>query len=114
MLTILSLVGAGMGHLSQIVWKSTPSIGCATIGCSDGGLANTGPDITPWFTVSNYNPVENSQSLVVLAALVAEVAKENTPGERGDFGMNGVIARPMMADSTRKACRPKGRPSVNS
>ena len=58
------------------------------------GLANTGPDIAPWFTLCNYSPVGNSQGKfgeniakprgdpVVLVALVAKVARENTPGKR--------------------------------
>jgi hypothetical protein len=28
------------GHFSQIVWQSSTNIGCATIDCSAGGLAN--------------------------------------------------------------------------
>ncbi|SMR53457.1 unnamed protein product [Zymoseptoria tritici ST99CH_1E4] len=41
------------GHFSQIVWKSTGRIGCATIGCPNG-LANVGSNVPPWFTVCNY------------------------------------------------------------
>jgi hypothetical protein len=44
------------GHFSQIVWKSTTSVGCATVDCSAGGLANTGAGVSPWFTVCNYSP----------------------------------------------------------
>ena len=90
------------------------------------GLANTGPDIAPWFTLCNYSPVGNSQGKfgeniakprgdpVVLVALVAKVARENTPGKKGNLGTSGVILEPMMTDSAAKACRPNGRPSVNS
>ncbi len=42
------------GHFSQIVWKSTTSVGCYTQYCS-GGLANTGGDVPPYFTVCNYD-----------------------------------------------------------
>jgi uncharacterized protein YkwD len=43
------------GHYSQIVWNSTAEVGCATLYCSNG-LANTAPNITPYFTVCNYRP----------------------------------------------------------
>jgi hypothetical protein len=48
------------GHFSQIVWKSTTSVGCATVDCSVGGLANIGSGISPWFTVCNYSPAGTS------------------------------------------------------
>lgn len=43
------------GHFSQIVWKSTEKVGCATQYCPDG-LANVGSDVSPYFTVCNYGP----------------------------------------------------------
>jgi uncharacterized protein YkwD len=43
------------GHYSQIVWKSTTSVGCATQYCPNG-LANTGSGVSPYFTVCNYSP----------------------------------------------------------
>lgn len=46
------------GHFSQIVWKDTQEVGCATVHCP-GGLANTGSGIMPYFTVCNYKPVGN-------------------------------------------------------
>ncbi|KIX99479.1 uncharacterized protein Z520_05055 [Fonsecaea multimorphosa CBS 102226] len=46
------------GHYSQIVWKSTTSVGCATQYCPNG-LANTGSDVSPYFTVCNYSPPGN-------------------------------------------------------
>ena len=46
------------GHFSQIVWKSTKEVGCATVYCP-GGLANTGSNVSPYFTVCNYRPVGN-------------------------------------------------------
>lgn len=49
------------GHFSQIVWQSTTSVGCATVDCSGGGLANTGSGVSPWFTVCNYSPPGNFQ-----------------------------------------------------
>lgn len=42
------------GHFTQIVWKNTQSVGCATVDCSGRGLANTGGGISPYFTVCNY------------------------------------------------------------
>lgn len=49
----------GWGHFTQIVWKGTTSVGCATVHCS-GGLANTGGSVSPDFTVCNYkNPGES-------------------------------------------------------
>jgi uncharacterized protein YkwD len=41
------------GHFSQIVWKSTTKVGCATYSCP-GGLANVGADVPKYFTVCNY------------------------------------------------------------
>lgn len=49
----------GWGHFSQIVWKSTTKIGCATYDCSGRGLANTGGSVPPHFTVCNYSPAGN-------------------------------------------------------
>ncbi|KAK5739876.1 hypothetical protein LTR17_004972 [Elasticomyces elasticus] len=46
------------GHFSQIVWKSTTKVGCATQHCP-GGLANVGSDVSPYFTVCNYSPPGN-------------------------------------------------------
>ena len=43
------------GHYSQIVWKSTTGVGCATQHCPNG-LANTGGNVSPYFTVCNYSP----------------------------------------------------------
>ncbi|KAJ9493483.1 hypothetical protein LTR99_006141 [Exophiala xenobiotica] len=46
------------GHYSQIVWKSTTSVGCATQYCPNG-LANVGSGVSPYFTVCNYSPPGN-------------------------------------------------------
>ena len=43
------------GHFTQVVWKSTDSVGCYTADCTSGGLANA-PNISPFFTVCNYAP----------------------------------------------------------
>lgn len=42
------------GHMTQIVWKETTTVGCATVDCSSQGLANTGGNVAPYFTVCNY------------------------------------------------------------
>jgi len=45
------------GHFSQIVWKGTTHVGCATTNCTTQGLANVGGLVSPHFTVCNYkNP----------------------------------------------------------
>ncbi|TKA54733.1 hypothetical protein B0A49_12010, partial [Cryomyces minteri] len=47
------------GHFSQIVWKNTGSVGCATQDCSASGLANVGSNVAPFFTVCNYKAPGN-------------------------------------------------------
>ncbi|KAF2432298.1 PR-1-like protein [Tothia fuscella] len=45
----------GWGHFTQIVWKSTSKVGCATYDCSkSGGLKGTGSSVAAIFTVCNY------------------------------------------------------------
>ncbi|THX60612.1 PR-1-like protein [Aureobasidium pullulans] len=46
------------GHFSQLVWKGTTKVGCATQYCS-GGLANIGQYVSPHFTVCNYGSPGN-------------------------------------------------------
>jgi hypothetical protein len=48
------------GHFTQIVWKSSSSVGCYTADCSATGLVNAGPPIPPYFTVCNYEPAGKS------------------------------------------------------
>jgi len=47
------------GHFSQVVWKSTTKVGCATHDCSSKGLAQTGSNVAPYFTVCNYGTPGN-------------------------------------------------------
>jgi len=47
------------GHFSQIVWKGTTEVGCATVDCSAQKLANTGGNVAPYFTVCNYKTAGN-------------------------------------------------------
>ena len=42
------------GHFSQIVWKGTTHVGCATQDCTQQGLANVGSTVAKYFTVCNY------------------------------------------------------------
>lgn len=54
----------GYGHYTQIVWKGTNSVGCATVDCTGQGngpqgLGNVGSDVPPFFTVCNYSPPGN-------------------------------------------------------
>ena len=44
------------GHFSQIVWKGTTTVGCATYDCSNApsGLQKVSSDVEPYFTVCNY------------------------------------------------------------
>lgn len=46
------------GHFSQIVWKGTNKVGCATSHCPNG-LGNVGSNVSPYFTVCNYGPPGN-------------------------------------------------------
>jgi len=50
---------AKWGHFSQIVWKASTSVGCATVDCSARGLGNVGSNVPPYFTVCNYYPAGN-------------------------------------------------------
>lgn len=45
------------GHFSQIVWKSTTHVGCATVMCN--GLGNVDSSSPLPFTVCNYSPPGN-------------------------------------------------------
>lgn len=54
----------GYGHYTQIVWKGTNAVGCATVDCTGKGngpqgLGNVGSDVPPFFTVCNYSPPGN-------------------------------------------------------
>ena len=41
------------GHFSQLVWKSSTTVGCATQKCAAGTMYS---DMESWFTVCNYGP----------------------------------------------------------
>jgi len=49
--------GTIFGHFTQIVWKATTSVGCATFDCSpSGGLQALDVTTSPYFTVCNFSP----------------------------------------------------------
>jgi uncharacterized protein YkwD len=43
------------GHFTQVVWKSSTKLGCATVQCAAGTLSK----LASWYTVCNYNPPGN-------------------------------------------------------
>ncbi|KAH7126271.1 CAP domain-containing protein [Dactylonectria estremocensis] len=43
------------GHFTQVVWKDTTKLGCATALCAAGTMY----DFEAWYTVCNYNPQGN-------------------------------------------------------
>ncbi|KAK3337792.1 CAP domain-containing protein [Cercophora scortea] len=46
----------GWGHFSQLVWKSTQQVGCASQYCPPGTM---NPTMGAWYTVCNYFPAGN-------------------------------------------------------
>jgi hypothetical protein len=44
---------AAWGHFSQLVWKSSTTLGCATVFCPAGTM---NPSFGMWYTVCNYFP----------------------------------------------------------
>ncbi|KAL1745158.1 CAP domain-containing protein [Schizophyllum fasciatum] len=52
---------AGAGHWTQVVWKSTKTVGCAAHSCPPGtlGTKSTDPWKTLWYYVCNYSPPGN-------------------------------------------------------
>ncbi|KAI9745677.1 MAG: hypothetical protein M1818_001211 [Claussenomyces sp. TS43310] len=62
------------GHFTQIVWKSTTSVGCGRFACN-------GNDATPgWYTVCEYYPPGN-----VLGAFTANVQAQTMGPAHGDI-----------------------------
>ncbi|KAF2858475.1 pathogenesis-related protein precursor, partial [Piedraia hortae CBS 480.64] len=47
------------GHFTQVVWKASGQVGCATQDCSSQGLANAGGGVPAFFTVCNYKSPGN-------------------------------------------------------
>ena len=40
------------GHFTQVVWKDSTKVGCATVKCPAGSVLQ----YPSWYTVCNYNP----------------------------------------------------------
>jgi Cysteine-rich secretory protein family len=55
--------GPDWGHYTQIVWKSTREVGCATVKCDV--LGNTPNTMKPFFTVCDYFPAGKSRKLIL-------------------------------------------------
>lgn len=45
------------GHFTQVVWKSSAQVGCATVKCAAGTVLS----FDSWYTVCNYNPPGRSR-----------------------------------------------------
>jgi hypothetical protein len=86
----------GWGHFTQIVWKDTSEIGCATVDCSGSGLAGTNEGVTPWFTICNYSPpgrfsLSLSLSLSAPSVVLSSVALVLTLLDLGDRQYHGLV-----------------------
>jgi hypothetical protein len=46
------------GHFTQVVWKDSTKVGCATVKCPAGTVLS----FPSWYTVCNYNPQGKSHS----------------------------------------------------
>lgn len=80
------------GHFSQIVWKGTSKVGCATQYCPKG-LANVGPYTPPYFTVCNYGPPGKFSRLLFYARRFAYYVTGNYLGEF-DVNVGKSLNRP--------------------
>jgi hypothetical protein len=48
-----------VGHLTQLVWKDTTSVGCVSLDCGDRMIVNGQPSRLNKYTVCNYSPPGN-------------------------------------------------------
>jgi hypothetical protein len=48
-----------VGHLTQVVWKSTTSVGCVSVDCSGRMMVGGSPSDMDKYTVCNYSPPGN-------------------------------------------------------
>lgn len=47
-----NLALGAFGHFTQVVWKDTQKVGCATVKCAPGTVLG----MQSWYTVCNYSP----------------------------------------------------------
>lgn len=81
------------GHFSQVVWKGSTRVGCATVYCENGV---TGFPSTPWNTICNYGGPGESKFRERECELVLTCGIGNYAGEYGDnvgepMGMATVV-----------------------
>jgi hypothetical protein len=50
------------GHFTQVVWKDSTKVGCATVKCPAGTVLS----FPSWYTVCNYNPQGKSISVLTM------------------------------------------------
>jgi hypothetical protein len=75
------------GHFSQIVWKSTTTVGCYTSDCTRTGLANA-QGIPPYFTVCNYGPPGESTISLDRDLMIRLILMINLGNVIGAFATN--------------------------
>lgn len=52
-----------VGHLTQVLWKSTTGVGCVSYDCGHNMVVNGQPSTLNKFTVCNYSPPGNIATL---------------------------------------------------
>jgi hypothetical protein len=52
-----------VGHLTQMLWKSTTGVGCVSLDCGDSMIVDNEPSTLNKFTVCNYSPQGNVGTL---------------------------------------------------
>jgi len=62
------------GHFSQLVWKGTKKVGCATKFCPAGTLSSLGS----WYTVCNYYPAGMLARIFLVSVLALTVLVQAT------------------------------------
>jgi hypothetical protein len=70
------------GHFSQIVWKGSVSVGCATVVCNS--LGNVDSSAPSPFTVCNYYPPGKCHQSFPLEYADSDMYTGNFAGEYGD------------------------------
>lgn len=82
------------GHFSQIVWKATTHVGCHTQDCSGQGLANTGGDVSPYFTVCNYKSAGMFHSQDTDLCPISNVHQATSPTNTARTSVSPSATRP--------------------